>query len=339
MYSKKESGQILIIVAGALVALMVFAALAIDLGGAYDAKRQAQNAADAGAMAAARQIILECNKGAGADENAIRSNALQMVAANAPDSNAQVYYINSEGNRLFANEVGSVGYVSCECGANRAEGVEIIVDGSTDSFIAGVIGEEALGVRSTAKAKYQTVSTPSGGIGLYPVTRRVGVPIVTGEAVEIRNVQGGEDIPGNFGWLTWNGSTAAGVLEQSMTPPGNSYNYTNPYDPNDHEINIGDWVEGTTGNMANLKKTLDIEWVNTGEIMIFPLYDAFEGTGSNGNWRVAGFAAVEITGYDLGGSDKHIDARFVDAVIPGNWAEATCTEETGLYSVKLIPSN
>ena len=55
-FSKNEQGQAIVIMAFALIALLAFAALAIDGGNAYVERRRAQNGADAGALAGARQV-------------------------------------------------------------------------------------------------------------------------------------------------------------------------------------------------------------------------------------------------------------------------------------------
>lgn len=53
---RRERGAITIHVAIALIALLMFAGLVIDQGPFYVARRQAQNAADAGALAGAMVV-------------------------------------------------------------------------------------------------------------------------------------------------------------------------------------------------------------------------------------------------------------------------------------------
>ncbi len=53
---KREYGQVLVVVALGLLGLLAFVALAIDVGGAYQERRAMQNAADAGALAGAREL-------------------------------------------------------------------------------------------------------------------------------------------------------------------------------------------------------------------------------------------------------------------------------------------
>ncbi|MBN1886662.1 MAG: hypothetical protein JW850_01675 [Thermoflexales bacterium] len=347
MFRKNEQGQAIVILAIGMVVLLIFAALAIDAGNAYTAKREAQNAADAVALAGTRQLAIECNKYLDTDPNTnpvasnITGKAAELATANDIDVAAnplELWYLDSEGTRLA--KIGS-GAVPCGCGPGAARGVEGIVSNPTQSFLAGIMGQDVLGAKASAKARYAQVGRVSGG--LYPLTR---IPptggFVLGEEVIIRDAPSGEEsMPGNFGWLTWAGSPDANQLEFSMTPPGDSETYINPHNPNDHSLDPGDWVEGATGNMAALKKNLDQYWVNTGRIIVFPLFDAFEGVGSNGNYRVVGYGALEITGYNFGGSNKDdigIHAVLTPAIVNGDWATSvTCENETGVYSIKLTP--
>ncbi|MEA2213916.1 MAG: putative Flp pilus-assembly TadE/G-like [Solirubrobacteraceae bacterium] len=54
--SGEESGVVIVLVAGMLVVILGMAALAIDIGSFYQAQRQAQAAADAGALAASQDL-------------------------------------------------------------------------------------------------------------------------------------------------------------------------------------------------------------------------------------------------------------------------------------------
>lgn len=343
MSRKNEHGQAIVILAIALVVLLLFAALAIDAGNAYTAKRAAQNAADAAAMAGARQLVLECAKqdlvlndpsytGPGPIAANIASQVTQMSTVNAQNASVAVYYVDTNGTRMGQVQAP----VPCQC-VGGAKGVEVVVRSSTSSFLAGLMGQSTMGVEAKAKARYGQIAQV-GNNGLYPITRimpSVGEDVVPGQVIQIRD----EKDTGNFGWLTWAGSTSATVLKTSMTPPGDSYTYINPLNPSDHVINVGDWVQGSTGNMHSLASILDTYWVNTGQVMVIPLFDTKNaGNGANLNYRVAGFAALTITAHHMTGNDKYIEARFVDWVTNGEWAQnVTCSEETGLYSVKLIP--
>ena len=73
-----ESGAVMVIVAISLVMLLGFAALAIDMGSFYQAQRQAQAAADAGALAGADDIITS--------PSAVLGDATSYASTNAPST-------------------------------------------------------------------------------------------------------------------------------------------------------------------------------------------------------------------------------------------------------------
>ncbi|MEZ4864552.1 MAG: pilus assembly protein TadG-related protein [Caldilineaceae bacterium] len=61
-FNKQESGQVLIQAAVMIVVLLGFVVLAIDVGNVYAERRRMQNAADAGALAGARELCLLTSK-------------------------------------------------------------------------------------------------------------------------------------------------------------------------------------------------------------------------------------------------------------------------------------
>ena len=114
---------------------------------------------------------------------------------------------------------------------------------------------------------------------------------------------------GNFGWLTWAGSPNVPTLATSLTPPGDSHTYINPYDLSDRWITIGDWVQGSPGvsNASSVRNALDT--LKTIDITV-PVWDQASGNGNNSLYRVANFAVVRITDYQLP-SQNLITATFL----------------------------
>lgn len=143
---------------------------------------------------------------------------------------------------------------------------------------------------------------------VYPIAlslRNVtGVPVGTILPDIYNGVQ-----PGNFGWLTWRGSPSEPTLVTSLTPPGNSDTYINPFDRADHVISIGDWVQGKPGvsNSDQVRKALDVlEHID----IVVPVWDRAKGRGNNSLYRVAAFARVRIINYHLP-QENRITARFL----------------------------
>ncbi|MCA1683594.1 MAG: tandem-95 repeat protein, partial [Actinobacteria bacterium] len=120
--------------------------------------------------------------------------------------------------------------------------------------------------------------------------------------------------PGNFGWLTWTGDNGVGSLVTSLTPPGDSQTYTNPDDPADHVVSVGDRVRGRAGvsNSSKVRDALDdLKRLD----VVLPVWDQAAGGGSNATYRVSGFAAVRLLSYDL--PRGRVSVRYI--------ARASCT--------------
>ena len=136
--------------------------------------------------------------------------------------------------------------------------------------------------------------------------------------------------PGNFGWLTWVGAPNVPTLVTSLTPPGDSHTYVNPNDASDHQVSIGDWVQGSPGvsNASEVRAALDV--LKTMYITV-PVWDQVSGTGNNSLYRVVNFAIVRITDYRLPNQNR-ITATFIgyapdcDAVAPTPTPTLTPTE-------------
>ena len=115
--------------------------------------------------------------------------------------------------------------------------------------------------------------------------------------------------PGNFGWLSWGGSPSEPTLVGSLTYPGNSSTYVNPNNPNDHQINVGDWVQSKPG-VSNSKNVRDALTALEAVDITVPVWDLSTGQGSNAKYRICGFAGVRLISYQLP-SQNRITARFL----------------------------
>jgi hypothetical protein len=139
-----EKGQSLVILAILLVVLLAFVALALDGGNTYVRRRQAQTAADAGALAGARQLC----------ETASASEAILA---------AQDYAITRNGS-------------------DTADVTVFLDDGQVqvdtkitfDTFLAHLIGRPQMEVQATATAECQS---PGAGQGIIPTAWACNPPI------------------------------------------------------------------------------------------------------------------------------------------------------------------
>ena len=147
-----QHGQMLVIFAGALILILVVAALVVDLGLVFMERRQQQNAADPGAVAAARYIQ---TKDTGQMWNAACFYAVQNgFAPRRSDTNAKcdptlpddgsivaMIYPPSVAAAEFAGDPGFV---------------EVTVRRPHQSFFAGVIGMPTINVSTSAVAAWDT---------------------------------------------------------------------------------------------------------------------------------------------------------------------------------------
>lgn len=157
---RHEDGQILVVVAGGMVLFLAIVALVVDLGFVFVLRRQEQNAADPGAVAAARYIP-------SADRSAMWAAACFLAHQNgftparsdngascvsgllADDSTLTVSWPPS---RAAAEYAGNPGFV------------EVTITRPHKSFFAGVVGLPVITVATAAVAAYDTGTAGSSSL-------------------------------------------------------------------------------------------------------------------------------------------------------------------------------
>ena len=143
---------------------------------------------------------------------------------------------------------------------------------------------------------------------VYPIAVSTNVIAGVASGTVIMDIFNGAQ-RGNFGWLTWSGDTTESALVTSLTAPGNASTFSNPADPTDHDLSVGDWVRGRAGasNSIGVRDALDA--LEDSEI-ILPVWDMVAGTGASAVYHICGFAKVQIIGYRLPGQNK-ITVQFL----------------------------
>jgi hypothetical protein len=138
---------------------------------------------------------------------------------------------------------------------------------------------------------------PSPDCNLYPIALHIDTVRDALPGEEIRDILNGTG-RGNFGWLTWTGNQGEPVLVRSLTPPGDSYTYINPNNPNDHVVSLGDQVYGRPG-VADSKKVRTALDALKPLVITVPVWGAVEAGGLSVRYQVVGFARVQIIDYAL----------------------------------------
>jgi len=146
-------------------------------------------------------------------------------------------------------------------------------------------------------------STPApASCELYPIALHLTTVLGASPGQTLPDIYNGTG-PGNFGWLSWAGSQGVPALVQSLTPPGDSRTYINPFNSEDHTLSVDDWVYGRPG-VANSKTVRDALNILLGREISVPVWDGATGQGSNLKYHVVGFARVQLTAYHLPGQNR-----------------------------------
>jgi hypothetical protein len=135
-------------------------------------------------------------------------------------------------------------------------------------------------------------SSNAQSCALYPIALSADLVANVDPNTVLSDIPRGTD-SGTFGWLTWTGDSSESALVASLTAPGNSETYTNPLDPSDNEVSVGDLVEGKPG-ASNSSAIRDVLAALDSTELIVPLFDQATGGGNSVTYHVSGFARVQI---------------------------------------------
>jgi len=151
-------------VALAIVALVAAVGLAIDGGRLYELRRQAQNAADAAAMAGTRELadmISKCEEGTGANDLRVAGKVLEFarlnsVDENSPDGDVTAWYVDKES--AFLEWVGKGGIPA------GTTGVAVSLVATDTTTFMRVVGQSHIVASGEATAMAGRVTGMGGAI-------------------------------------------------------------------------------------------------------------------------------------------------------------------------------
>ena len=165
MAEREKKGQALVLVALVLVALIALVGLAVDGGRLYALRRQVQNAADAAALAGARElatVISECRAGAAEDNVRVGQAVLNFARINGVDEDAangdvEAWYVDKDTQFL--------GYVRFDAAIpNRSTGVSTRLVATDTTTFMHVLGIQYLTAVGEATAMVGPVIQYGGGL-------------------------------------------------------------------------------------------------------------------------------------------------------------------------------
>lgn len=203
MYDRRSPrGQMLVIVAVGLTALIAMAGLVVDGGMAWSNRRQSQNAADAASLAGTRVLGLDLKwRASGSPGSApfanpdaavcdAINNALDYNENSAQEIDAIDCYTGSPDATYVNFKRANVGPVGDGI-PSTAQGVRVHATGNSDTFLMGVVGINTVDVTGDATALAGPAEPPLGKLMPFVVQNPLG-PFVPGTPYEIRSESEGE---------------------------------------------------------------------------------------------------------------------------------------------------
>ena len=304
----REDGQSLIYVTLAMLVLLGFVALAIDVGNLYAERRRMQNAADAGALAGARELCL--GRAIPTAEAVARKYATSMNPILPGNSNQQAVAVAS----------GS--------GAGAAMSV------TASEMVRPFFGLTSLGIvpsRVGAQAQAGCGGTKSS-CGGFPITLEINkfLAVPCGGEIGITNMN--VDCPEGYDCSRFfNGATSAQRGWWSpfgdCSTPGLRDGIYGGYLR--EKISIGECITGVPGAKSGAINSQGlVDWLadtSQNHTVTIPLYNCLgdnpsqcapctqHGSGCQNSYRVAGWGCLDITGYvkqaDENPEDFHVDSE------------------------------
>jgi len=203
---REPRGQMLVIVALALTALVAMAGLVIDGGMAWSNRRQVQNASDAASLAGTRVLGLDLKW------RAVNAGNPSPPAAPFPDPDAAVCDAINNALDYNTNSQQTIQDIDCVAGSDdavyvdfdrnvlgrvgdgipsAAQGVRVVGRGESGTFLMGVVGISEMTVAADATALAGPAAPPLGQLMPFVVQNPLS-PFIPGEEYEVRSESEGE---------------------------------------------------------------------------------------------------------------------------------------------------
>ncbi len=296
LFIDSEKGNVSILMALMMVAILGFSGLTIDIGVAYVERTKLSNALDSAVLAAAQDLT----------DGSMTARAT-----------AESYLLQ---NNVPLDEV------IIEVGADL-KSIEIRGNRTVEHYFMKVLGIDRSNVGATSKAVIAPIKSVKGGIRPFAVE---DFDYNYGDLITLKQAAG-DSYNGNFGVVAL-GGTGNSVYEYNAfygydgelklgdeiaTEPGNMAGVSNQ---------LKAYINSIYESFENHSKKSDRLWT-------IPLVDTLE-VGGRGYITVTGFAQVFVENVYNQSGKININARFVKIVVNG--AIDFEAEDHGVYGVKLV---
>lgn len=336
-HGRSEEGATAVLVAICLLMIFGAGAVAVDLGSAWETKRDFVVDTDAAALAGANALAEP-----GGDCPAAEGAAAAFLSANLGETVTPAELKSGVGASLV-----------CDSGSGR---VTVGWTGEAQQTLSGALGDESLDVFASSTAQ---VATTAGGGGLRPVAAclfdaEIQAWLAGGEGTTYRFDLNGAPTscggaPGNWGWTCFDRDHGPYVSDGPTGCDGNNgqtriesmleHGYSGDVDLGDPPpappvtddedcipaTPATDWCDGKPGSLgASMNATLQ-GLVDSGlEFPILGIYD-YTGNGANAATAPAAFIGVRLVDFKISG--KNAD-RFLEFELRSILLDGTSTVQT-----------
>jgi Flp pilus assembly protein TadG len=293
--SGDERGQVIVFTVISLFVMLALSAAVLDLGSWFQADRRLQTTVDAAALAAAQAL---------------------------PNDTAQAQALAEE----YADKNGGgLDTVTFKTTVVANDTVEVKGAAPAPGFFSQVFGIDSVTVNATATARVGALATARGS---SPVAVHVDHPDLQCDpapcsedptVLDLSKIDG----PGAFHLINLDGVSGGGT--QTLAD-WIQYGY-------DGEMSQDFFSE--TGNKLNsgpVRQALDAV---IGQELLFPVYDVTQGSGTNLEYNVIGWAGFVITGYDVSKNQNLIFGHFTEVVWDGSFPTTPGGNNFGAWAVSL----
>lgn len=309
---RDERGQILLVAAAGMFVFIALVGLVIDTGVAFRERRNLQNAADLSSLAGTKVIAdhyLDGGRTGAEVFDAIDASLEANGCVSADGCTWTAVYVRPDpavtGSEVDLGDVTTAGAIPV-----NAQGVRVTTDNSTDTFFMRAVGIDQVHVQTPATAMTSSLLNEAPSGVLLPIAA-FDSDYETGVEYELT---AGEEGPGNFGWLSWQGPVNAPTLANSICYPDNP------------EMFFPVWIQGATGmmNSSNVRNCLD-QWL--GQTVLIPIWgQTNDRGGSNLDYEILTLGAFVLTSYDT--HANKVEGHFVDFYalpsVPAGYGRPPC---------------
>lgn len=313
MRIRSSQGQATVLTVVFLVVLLAMAALVLDVGSWYRAKRAAQSTADAAALAGAQALP---------DPGTASSLAQQYATKNGGIGT---------GNVTLSSQITS------------NDSITVNVKRTAPGFFAKIFGVKSVSVGASATARSEAISQ---AYGVAPITVHYKNPQLhcTGGGNNIRcapdygpnypttltlddlHSSGGGNGAGSFGLINLDQggqNPGANVLADWLLHGFNSY------------LPLGNYNSATGANFNNSQFQSALT-AQLGTELLFPVYRVIKGPGSNALYDIIAWVGFVPTSFNTNGSDGTITGYFTRYVADGVQVTSCGCTDLGAHKVELV---